>query len=163
MKHTTFSPRQIRATLGGSMTQFRLPLDPQPPEYTPMVIDVTKPYLNEDDFAGEWGQMETIWTARTFNQIVEPEDEVWLPIKLPFEVGDKLTVADDLTILITDVRVQRVRDIGWKDVVSEGFPFDFPNVSEDDYHRLVGAFSEDYEHKHGPDAFDRDWVAIYTF
>ena len=68
--------------------------------------------------------------------------------------------ASRLTLIVTDVRVQRLQDINRGDAMGEGCPF--PNMAAGPDPREW--FRAIWNSIHGPDAWDRnDWVAALTF
>lgn len=86
--------------------------------------------------------------------------------------------ASRLTLLVTDVRVQRVQEISEADVIAEGLRADDPapvgvmgrpimtptTWSGGQEFTAVAAFRRIWISIHGPDAWDRnDWVAAVTF
>lgn len=87
-----FSSPMIRALLDGRKTMTRFVLKPQPPSFTPNVIDIGIPH--QDD-SGEWGQIETIWSPPSFDSPRgEPLREEWRPLRLPAKAGDRLWVRE---------------------------------------------------------------------
>jgi hypothetical protein len=77
--------------------------------------------------------------------------------------------ASRITLLVTDVRVQRVQDISEEDTLAEGLlPFDNGWAADSEgrcWHPTArGSFSHLWDMVYGVDAWDRnDWVAAYTF
>lgn len=68
--------------------------------------------------------------------------------------------ASRLTLRITDVRVERVQEILWWQVLPEGITL--PDA--DDPKRFKTAFAELWNSTYGPDAWDRnDWVWVLGF
>lgn len=93
-----FSAPMIRGLLrevehpGTGKTNTRRIIKPQPPSFTPNVIDIGIPH--QDD-SGEWGQIETIWSAPSFDSPRgEPLREEWRPLRLPAKPGDRLWVRE---------------------------------------------------------------------
>ena len=170
-----FNAPMVRAILAGRKTITRRVLKPQPPAYTPGIIDITKPHridehdLNGDEQTedgarlGDWGQTETIWDMFALGGRGEPRSEIWRPLKgIRWRLGDHLWVretwarntdmpagtpygavykadpghdydvlkwtpciymprwASRLTLLVTDVRVERLQDISEEDAAAEG-------------------------------------------
>jgi hypothetical protein len=77
--------------------------------------------------------------------------------------------ASRITLLVTDVRVQRVQDIGEADAIAEGLsPFDGGWAADSEgrcWHPTArGSFAHLWDMIRGPGTWDRnDWVAAYTF
>lgn len=111
-------------------------------------------------------------------------DQVWRPIENTPEAADRwlkmhhyrgkrgATVpsihmprwASRLTLEVTEVRVQRLQEIGHEDAIAEGMRrFDPANMSEDES-GPVWRFSELWNSLHGPDAWAANpWVAAISF
>lgn len=163
-----FSGPMVRALLDGRKTQTRRVLNPQPAEFTPQVIDIGRPYF--DDEEGRWGQIETEWSAPSWDApLGEPLREVFVPLPIRFAVGDRLYVRETfsgphgcrnlpprdwpadgprwywadgdphdgdwtkpkpgmhmprsssrLTLIVCEVRVERLQDISEADALAEG-------------------------------------------
>lgn len=196
---------RIPALREGRMTQMRMLLDPQPPEgsqfrgiYAPGLSavfgDIDNP--REDDFSQRlysirdrlWVQEE--WTATQHGNPVyrgdatdqsgirwssitpgDPEGEVlWRsPVTMP-------RWASRITLVVNDVRVQRVQEISSRDVLAEGVEQDrdmlmaiSPSQSDlsqrECFHRAhTQPFRTIWNTLHGPDAWDRnDWVCAISF
>lgn len=173
----------IQALLDSRKSQHRVPLKPQPEPWR--------------DFHAEGGCQQLDWTFHVGWQPTDDGGERWgLRMNcafhedrvqwLPYEPGDRLVpcVEQDapdpsafgLTLLVTDVRVQRVQDISFEDAPAEGLwhKFERGELADDwwsfgscdvwrpDDPRL--AFRDIWESIHGPDAWERnDWVAAITF
>jgi hypothetical protein len=80
--------------------------------------------------------------------------------------------ASRITLLVIDVRAQRVQDISEEDAIAEGVewinpPASFgPDVTSEEIYGIgcQTAFHDLWNEIHGPDAWDRnDWVAAYSF
>lgn len=93
-----FSGPMIRAILDDRKSQTRRILKPQPQHLwqTPP-IDILPPSQGDD---GLWGQVETIWSGR------EPSHEVWHPLNVRWNVGDRLWVQE------TWAMASRATDVG---------------------------------------------------
>lgn len=87
-----FSAPMVRAIMASRKSMTRRVLKPQPTEWQAQIVDITKPFFDEE--AGGWGQVRTDW-ARNFLGDLEPEREVWVPLKgLRFAIGDLLWVKE---------------------------------------------------------------------
>lgn len=70
--------------------------------------------------------------------------------------------ASRLTLLVTEVRVQRLQDISAEDVTAEGIPFESDALAP--YEWSVSRFADIWNSIHGPDAWDANpWVAAISF
>lgn len=70
--------------------------------------------------------------------------------------------ASRLTLVVTDVRVQRVQEITAEDCTAEGIPFEVDALAP--YEWSVSRFADLWNSIHGPDAWERnDWVCAMTF
>lgn len=159
MKHTTFAARQINATLAGDMSQFRVPIDLDLPPKTTAEIDRSF-YLEEGPVGAKKG---------------------YGPFVIPFAVGDKVLVHKydsqettlfvteemaNFTIQITEVRVERVRDISDTDAIAMGAPITIDGLVTGNFGEGITPrdwFYETYTAQYGPDAWDRDCVAAFGF
>jgi len=67
-----------------------------------------------------------------------------------------------LTLLVTDVRVQRLQEISAEDVTAEGIPFESDALAP--YEWSVSRFADLWNSIHGHDAWDANpWVAAISF
>lgn len=85
--------------------------------------------------------------------------------------------ASRLTLIVTDVKVERLRDISAEDAIAEGLvrkPFamlramaagcDWGFDGDDRYASPISAYAALWDHINGPGAWDASpWVAAYTF
>lgn len=70
--------------------------------------------------------------------------------------------ASRLTLLVTDVRVQRLQEITAEDVTAEGIPFEADALAP--YEWSVARFADLWNTIHGPDAWDANpWCAAISF
>lgn len=179
-KPIIFSAPMVRALLAGTKTQTRRVLKPQP------VWD--NGALGIEDKAGRWifcanterGFAEGLPRSR-FKMPYAPGDRLWVREAWASDgmVGVRYYATDDvhelrrkrspihmprwasrLTLLVTDVRVQRLQEISRGDAMEEGCPFanmaDGPNPR--DWYRDI------WNSIHGPDAWDANpWVAAISF
>lgn len=100
----------------------------------------------------------------------QPTDGRWRsPIHMP-------RWASRLTLIVTDVRVQRLQDISEDDAIAEGIErtsgsittyCDYEDYPDDPYEwfsRPTASFRTLWNSLHGPDAWNANpWVAAYTF
>ena len=71
--------------------------------------------------------------------------------------------ASRLTLVVTDVRVQRVQEINEADIASEGIERGFPGGPHGE-EGLYEDFADLWNSLHGPDAWSRnDWVVAISF
>jgi len=64
-----------------------------------------------------------------------------------------------LFLEITDVRVERVRDISEEDAIAEGIKY--LGFTEGNPHRTL--YAQLYESIYGSDSWEKDWVWVYKF
>lgn len=64
-----------------------------------------------------------------------------------------------LFLEITDVRVERVRDISEEDAIAEGIK----NLGFTDGNPHKALYAQLYESIYGPDSWEKDWVWVYKF
>lgn len=114
-----FNAAMVQALLAGRKTQTRRVLTPQPAtipagQYADSYCSEQKTLANPRGMSRDW----CLWTAdnrqgRDFAGV-------------PYVPGDRLWVQTDhlsrLTLIVTDVRVQRVQDISTDDIYAEGTP-----------------------------------------
>lgn len=118
----------------------------------------------EDEAAGGifWERCNAVDTD--WRQIgIEPQPALWRsPIHMP-------RWASRLTLIVTDVRVQRVQDITEADAQAEGLVAAYEGWATDREGRHWGpdaraSYRVLWNDLHGPDAWDRnDWVIALTF
>lgn len=153
-----FSAPMVRALLDGRKTQTRRKFE-LPANSGRMKLSAT-PNIREC----KWQRGDRLWVreAHAFDSVLVryyATDDVHdlrkkrSPIHMP-------RWASRLTLLVTDVRVQRLQEISRGDAMEEGCPFanmaDGPNPR--DWYRDI------WNSIHGPDAWDANpWVAALTF
>jgi len=82
-----------------------------------------------------------------------PDDVKWNPsIHMP-------RIAAQIFLQITDVRVERVRDISEEDAIAEGIKN--LGFTEGNPHKAL--YAQLYESIYGPDSWEKDWVWVYKF
>ena len=171
----TFNGEMVRAILEGRKDQFRLPLDPQPPEmpkpdcHPKNTPRHPQPYL--DAYCGERRTPENPRGMSLNWHWWQVDDRCGPTVaRTSYKPGDTLEF-DEFILRITDVRVQRVQDISEADACAEGINGGCLTCGGDDPCGClnprpdhIDAFIWEYNATHGPDAYDRnDWVAAYTF
>ncbi len=206
-KPIIFSAPMVRALIEGRKTQTRRVLKPQPVPclswsppppgtypsakgwsripYAPgdrlWVKEAIRPQLLRNILTGE--ELPNVWAAAYDADGEDVVNEDGFNLVPWWKRGGKLSPifmprwASRLTLTVTDVRVQRVRDISETDAVAEGIErlksgrgFYDPTVSKAAVHfgewtsTAIQGFSGLWNTIHGPEAWDRnDWVAAYTF
>ena len=180
-----FSAPMIRALLDGRKTQTRrvLKVQPETGSYRLAVYDpqgfasfrhdaytrkwnVKLPYASGDRL---WVKERTAWLSShgwrymADNQdlsdyIEDGELGKWCsPIHMPRR-------ASRLTLIVTDVRVQRLLDITEADAVSEGCQPHKMGTGRNPFESYRLGFSDLWNSLHGPDAWDANpWVCALTF
>lgn len=170
-KPTIFNAPTVRALLDGRKTQTRLVLKPQP-------------YGDSFDPAARGGSTEYVSSAfGDYGKLpASPGDRLWVREALRMGFDDGLPISQatyaadsaplDLTLVVTDVRVQRVQEISEADARAEGAPPDrygggmagMYSPLGVDPHAYARGFRTLWNSIHGPGAWDRnDWVAAVSF
>lgn len=171
-----FSAPMVRALLDGRKTQTRRVLKPLPRRT--IFFDPKTAVLDQFQ-EPPYAPGDRLWVREAFSyELLDVDRNGFMP---PWywadgnpESGDftrpKPSIhmprwASRLTLLVTDVRVQRLQEISSADAIAEGCPpyansatidCDTPNP-RDDFKRLWNGI-------HGPDAWDRNpWVAAISF
>ena len=172
-----FSAAMVRALLDGRKTQHREILKPQPDTLPNGFAGLRLPYAVGDrlwvresfitgfDIDDEFGRPvgdRKVWYRATDRGLTwyDPDTESTLD-NPPWKSSTQMPRwASRLTLIVTDVRVQRLQDINRGDAMGEGCPF--PNMAAGPDPREW--FRAIWNSIHGPDAWDRnDWVAALTF
>ena len=172
-----FSAEMVRALLDGRKTQHREILKPQPDTLPNGFAGLRLPYAVGDrlwvresfitgfDIDDEFGRPvgdRKVWYRATDRGLTwyDPDTESTLD-NPPWKSSTQMPRwASRLTLIVTDVRVQRLQDINRGDAMGEGCPF--PNMAAGPDPREW--FRAIWNSIHGPDAWDRnDWVAALTF
>lgn len=169
-----FSAPMVRAILDGRKTMTRRLLKPQPQEDIGLWLAERKP--------ARWTRGDRLWVRETWRTLQKWDDDP--PRRLMADI-DKIDYAADgfprnplwawgrtraslhmprwasrITLLVTDVRVERLQDITRGDCMTEGCPF--PNIAQET--DPVGWFCELWTHLNGADAWERnDWVSVTKF
>lgn len=183
-KPIIFSAPMIRALLDGRKTQTRRILKPQPPEG---LMPERMAIAGEAQPVGApWSRCDRLWVREAFVRYYDLDDNDMRvgPLKIAYRAdggfrwldADTDTFRDTppwkpsihmprwasrLTLIVTDVRVQRLQDINEADARSEGWKA--PPDGVIGWHP-IGWFSDLWNSIHGPDAWDANpWVAALTF
>ena len=168
-----FNTEMVKAILEGRKTQTRRPVKPQPSgefcrydlyikgqalwssgdvRHSPFGIPGDRIYVRET-----WCKMKTASRPED-NRIhylasAGKNNFLWRPsIHMPRE-------AARLFLEITDVRVERVRDISEEDAIAEGMKS--LGFTEGNPHKAL--YAQLYESIYGPDSWEKDWVWVYKF
>ena len=176
-RQITFRAEMVRALLDGRKTQHREILKPQPDTLPNGFAGLRLPYAVGDrlwvresfitgfDIDDEFGRPvgdRKVWYRATYRGLTwyDPDTESTLD-NPPWKSSTQMPRwASRLTLIVTDVRVQRLQDINRGDAMGEGCPF--PNMAAGPDPREW--FRAIWNSIHGPDAWDRnDWVAALTF
>jgi len=163
-----FSAPMIRALLEGRKTQTRRVLKPQPDRTSDPSgmgrLQEKRPYALGDRL---YVKERAAWLSRQGWRYMADNDDLtdaidqgelgkWCsPIHMPRR-------ASRLTLVVTDVRVQRLQDISGKDAIAEGCA----GWAMADYESRtpVGEFRDIWNSLHGLDAWDQNpWVCALTF
>ncbi|MBI1234719.1 MAG: hypothetical protein GC208_09485 [Alphaproteobacteria bacterium] len=142
----SFSDEMVRALLDGRKTQTRRVLKHRPGK-DERVIDLGAGYAHQCNFSGDYWGGEWLWPYAVGDRLwvkeahaLDPADGVVLyratgeepyfaedaPVK--WIIGRHMRKARSrLTLVVTEVRVQRVQDISEEDADAEAFGGDFPH------------------------------------
>ena len=175
-----FSAPMIMALLAGRKSQTRRVLKPQPETVPNGFAGVRQPYAPGDRlwvreawrFDAEWDDFPPRYfdgaDAVHYEAGGAQDKSLWGDPFRPGRLRSPIHMprwASRLTLVVTNVRVQRLQEITSADAISEGCsPYansatidcDTPNP-RDDFKRLWSSI-------HGPDAWDRNpWVAAISF
>jgi hypothetical protein len=177
-KPLIFSAPMIRALLDGRKTQTRRVLKSQPcirPElHEPMNGDPFWCVFDGDEIAARvrvpYAPGDRLWVREAHRIVRVGADQVSFRAESPDTSIIKWRSpihmprwASRLTLIVTDVRVQRLQEIGIVDAYAEGVvPADLPLSAPAMIERNL--FSDLWNSLHGPDAWDANpWVAAITF
>ena len=195
-KPIIFSAPMVRALLAGTKTQTRRILKPQPPEWvTRMTHEGRCGWIGSGDGHGTlmhapcavgdrlWVREALICATENMGKFASFADVVcyaedgstalreFQMVNWPWK-RETLNVrfmprwASRLTLIVTDVRVQRVQSITEADAVEEGVsPISEPDDRKWEHYAPHGvAFRALWNSLHGPGAWDANpWVAALTF
>lgn len=190
VKPILFSAPMVRALLAGNKTQSRRLLKPQPVASGAGLWNweaFGAGVIGADD--GELAEFAVDLTPHTVGDVLWVR-EAWTPAETgpafaadhpgdPKGLGWKPSIhmprwASRLTLVVTDVRVQRLQEISWEDALAEGIWHSSAEFREqtciwrDAPLRLqalrIEHFAKLWNSINGPDAWDMNpWVAAYTF
>jgi hypothetical protein len=196
-KPILFSAPMIRALLDGRKTQTRRVLTPQPDDLyegqIPRQLHIA---------IGDRLWVREAWRAPVMHDHIKPSD-LALGMSRSYEADDEqlsgfgndavpfpigiagklrpgmfmMRWASRLTLIVTDVRVQRLREISEEDALAEGIqsrvwksarfePQTCFGIGDVEYHAPTAsaAFADLWNSINGPDAWDANpWVAAYSF
>jgi hypothetical protein len=184
-----FSPPMVRALMEGRKTQTRRVLKPQPREGEEVSDLGGREYAIRCTASGDyWGMKQPpyapgdqLWVKEAWRGMLEYEDQP--PSKIPPGSGVEYDLevrqhgsreagryrharymprwASRLTLLVTDVRVERLQDISEADAIAEGWPNEPGAALRDAY--PIGWYANLWNSLHGPDAWDANpWVVAVT-
>ena len=179
-----FSAPMIRALLDGRKSQTRRILKPQPPEWVTRVChEGRNGWIGSGNGHGTlmhvpYAVGDRLWCREAFSygwpvegnhQLPECNQEHAITYRAdgnhPFGGGKwKSPIhmpswASRLTLIVTDVRVQRLQDISAADAIREGV-----TLVEESLEDPREAFRAIWTSIHGPEAWDRNpWVAAISF
>lgn len=192
-----FSPPMIRALLKGRKTQTRRGLKQQPGELDrPFWMDDGSWHVADSQgghmspLAVRYAPGDRLWVREAWRSIIGYDDRP--PRDIPpgtpihYEDGAERDPtwkwgryrhgrfmprwASRLTLIVTDVRVERLQDISHDDAEAEGVLAHVAPHSLDNVFRsargetAVQYFADIWNRLHGPDAWDENpWVAAVTF
>lgn len=185
-----FKTEEVKAILDGRKTMFRVPVKvPSKSFYLIGTIDGVARFMHKKAGVVERIQSpfgvpgDRIYVRETWNHSFLADDDVirnreyvyfadgyyvctkWRPsIHMPRE-------AARLFLEITDVRVERVRDISEEDAVKEGifiqssgyYCWHADYALNDSACNAKTAYKKLYESIYGPDSWEKDWVWVYKF
>ena len=172
-----FSAPMVRAILDGRKTMTRRLLKPQPQEDIGLWLAERKP--------ARWTRGDRLWVRETWRTLQKWDDDP--PRRLMADI-DKIDYAADgfprnplwawgrtraslhmprwasrITLLVTDVRVERVRDIRDADAEQEGVEAILVPPDGGSTPHIEG-FIRLWTHLHGHDAWDANpWVSVTKF
>lgn len=168
-----FSAPMVRALLDGRKTQTRRVLKPLPRRT--IFFDPKTAVLDQFQ-EPPYAPGDRLWVREAFSyELLDVDRNGFMP---PWywadgnpESGDftrpKPSIhmprwASRLTLLVTDVRVQRLQEITAEDVTAEGIPFEADALAP--YEWSVARFADLWNTIHGPDAWDANpWCAAISF
>ena len=172
-----FSAPMVRALLDGRKTQTRRVLKPQP-----NMLNGGRP-LNDGrgsySVEGGWKRIpyapgDRLWVREAFTEVpmIGPRYYATNDIPASFKKVSPIHMprwASRLTLIVTDVRVQRLQEISDDDARAEGvLPDGFEGYRGHEgtigYPTAIWAFRHILNSIHGPDAWDANpWVAAISF
>ncbi len=166
-----FSAPMVRALLEGRKTQMRRVLRPQP------FSNVHPSDINTIGDADEWERVripyapgDRFWVREAFTEVpmIGPRYYATNEIPASFKKVSPIHMprwASRLTLLVTDVRVQRLQEISEANAISEGiYPAANSQTIDCDTPPPSDGFRALWNSIHGPDAWDANpWVAAITF
>lgn len=169
-----FLPYQVRAALDGRLSQTRrvLKYDKCGAPIMP-AVEGDRLWVREAHYLTDDGDAEAVVYAEDTSAAIEHRQAI-MEMKGRYNLTDKWATphlrlrspihmprwASRTTLVVTDVRVQRVQDISAADVSTEGVkPIIGPNPKT-----MKEAFRDLWNSIYGPDAWDQNpWVAAITF
>lgn len=173
---------EVLALLAGHKTQHRVPIKPQPDPHLPIAGAECVPpdgvwcWLNGWDGSiiasfsvpcapGDRLWVREAWASKwpdaTMEHIVYCADKPDLPIAWRSSIHMPRW-ASRLTLIVTNVKAQRVQEISEEDARAEGCA----GWAMADYESRtpIGEYRDQWDGRHGPGAWDRnDWVCAITF
>lgn len=171
-KPIPFRAPMIRALLAGTKTQHRLVLKPQPDDLyegqAPRQLHVAignRLWVREHLYAASNDQ-GVRWLVYAADRARVWPDGEWTKKRNTVPSIHMPRWASRLTLIVTDVRVQRLQEISEEDAVAEGWGGWLDSQTSDGFD---GNGPRTWFHKlwdsiNGPSAWERnDWVVAYTF